>query len=539
MVEQTLEAKLQDAVAKYTKSGEQIGKFANGGDTETVDTDNGPVPTLSKIVKDNTDIIAASRAELDNKVSQASISATAAEQSKSDAVQSNTDTINYINSFKNNNLPVIDKKILDNKTKLDSYHLHSWGDFQTIGWQGKYLSDANNTISSNDFINVSKVGAYRNTVTYDATNKAYNLPNFDDGLIYRLADRQFTSDYQSFEMQIGFEFESIGSSFTSILGIGDLPGSKAVRGFILRVLPDGKLQAYASSNGSWDIFSSVKGVTSLQANTKYIANVKHDITTNNFTVKISSDNGLTWNTEISTNTALKLNIPDQCYLEFGLESYDFPSSIITSVSKVYAENSFFKLDNVLLAKNSIEKGDFYKPLTWYYGFVGLDENSQLVYETVESSDGADLLTIIKDKKHIITFLTNSVGGIGYFEDSHIHSIGQYGLKVLSTFDAGVVWAEGFDRQEITLWSGSIWSGSLNLIDDISNYSEVQFLAWDSYSGFNAGTVTYPTSYLKNAPTGRVFYVEDTGNFRVTKNSNIKLTVQYANHRHLHRVYGIR
>jgi len=74
----TLQTDLQAAVAKTTAAADKLHQVVHGDATSTVETESGPVKTVAKTVADNEAAIAASRAELDQKVADAAGSAIAA-----------------------------------------------------------------------------------------------------------------------------------------------------------------------------------------------------------------------------------------------------------------------------------------------------------------------------------------------------------------------------------------------------------------------------------------------------------------------------
>jgi len=75
----TLQTDLQAAVGKATAAAQKLHDVVHGDAASTVATDNGPVNTVAKTIADNEAEIAASRAELDQKVADAAASAAAAE----------------------------------------------------------------------------------------------------------------------------------------------------------------------------------------------------------------------------------------------------------------------------------------------------------------------------------------------------------------------------------------------------------------------------------------------------------------------------
>ncbi|HAG52436.1 MAG TPA: hypothetical protein DCL21_01480 [Alphaproteobacteria bacterium] len=91
MSEQTLETQLQESVAKYTESGNQIHKFTNGTAEETVTTDAGEVSTLAKIEKDTQDTISASMTDLTTKSEQVATDKTEVSDLKDQTQQIVTD----------------------------------------------------------------------------------------------------------------------------------------------------------------------------------------------------------------------------------------------------------------------------------------------------------------------------------------------------------------------------------------------------------------------------------------------------------------
>lgn len=74
----TLQTDLQAAVAKASAAADKLHQVVHGPAAGTVETENGPVKTVAKTVADNEAAIAASRAELDQKVADAAASATSA-----------------------------------------------------------------------------------------------------------------------------------------------------------------------------------------------------------------------------------------------------------------------------------------------------------------------------------------------------------------------------------------------------------------------------------------------------------------------------
>lgn len=74
----TLQTDLQSAVAKAAAAAQKLHDVVHGDGASTVPTDNGPVKTVAKTITDNEAEIAASRAELDQKVADAAASAAAA-----------------------------------------------------------------------------------------------------------------------------------------------------------------------------------------------------------------------------------------------------------------------------------------------------------------------------------------------------------------------------------------------------------------------------------------------------------------------------
>jgi hypothetical protein len=74
----TLQTDLQAAVSKATAAAQKLHDVAHGDAVSTVATENGPVKTVAKTIADNEAEIAASRAELDQKVADAAASAAAA-----------------------------------------------------------------------------------------------------------------------------------------------------------------------------------------------------------------------------------------------------------------------------------------------------------------------------------------------------------------------------------------------------------------------------------------------------------------------------
>jgi hypothetical protein len=74
----TLQTDLQAAVTKSTAAAQKLHDVVHGNAASTVETDNGPVKTVAKTIADNETEIAASRAELDQKVADAAASAAAA-----------------------------------------------------------------------------------------------------------------------------------------------------------------------------------------------------------------------------------------------------------------------------------------------------------------------------------------------------------------------------------------------------------------------------------------------------------------------------
>lgn len=74
----TLQTDLQAAVAKAGAAAQKLHEVVHGDAASTVATENGPVKTVAKTIADNEAEIAASRAELDQKVADAAASAAAA-----------------------------------------------------------------------------------------------------------------------------------------------------------------------------------------------------------------------------------------------------------------------------------------------------------------------------------------------------------------------------------------------------------------------------------------------------------------------------
>ncbi|GAB4387213.1 discoidin domain-containing protein [Albidovulum sp.] len=74
----TLQTDLQAAIAKATAAAQKLHDVVHGDPAATIETDNGPVKTVAKTIADNEAAIAASRAELDQKVAEAAGSAAAA-----------------------------------------------------------------------------------------------------------------------------------------------------------------------------------------------------------------------------------------------------------------------------------------------------------------------------------------------------------------------------------------------------------------------------------------------------------------------------
>lgn len=206
MVEQTLETQLQESVAKYIESGNKIDKFTNGRDNETVETAQGPKPTISKIIKDNLDTIAASRTELDNKVTQASTSATAAEQAKTDAQA-------MLTAFENTHLPNLNSSISANTSLIST--LNTTVSDLTISFNNGFdsLSDVSGytKLPNGLIVQWGRVGGTTTTVTFPVafTESVYSIT----GSIYGISART-GNDSDS-----GFMAYSISSTgFTGRIG---------------------------------------------------------------------------------------------------------------------------------------------------------------------------------------------------------------------------------------------------------------------------------------------------------------------------------
>lgn len=49
----TTASEFSAAITKSVTNMDRLNQFVNGGDNETVDTDNGPIPTIAKLIADN------------------------------------------------------------------------------------------------------------------------------------------------------------------------------------------------------------------------------------------------------------------------------------------------------------------------------------------------------------------------------------------------------------------------------------------------------------------------------------------------------
>lgn len=118
----TLQEQVEQSVLKYTENADKIHKFVNGTDTETIDTTNGPKPSIAKISKNASDTINSQMTELNNKVQQAENAKTAAENAKEETQNlANNAVINTnqtLNIFKENELKVLNDKLSANSSRL-------------------------------------------------------------------------------------------------------------------------------------------------------------------------------------------------------------------------------------------------------------------------------------------------------------------------------------------------------------------------------------------------------------------------------------
>lgn len=336
MAEQTLETQLQEAVTKYVESGNKIHKFANGAETETVTTENGVIPTLAKINKDNLDTIAASRTELDSKVADVSQKAAqvALKKTEIDTLISNTETLVNNQSAELDNLKEsasIDLPISD-----------------SIFYAGEF--------------DASKQFYLKNNIAYNYDDYSFNFITSQSTYITHYVNSLSSDD---FELVIKCSFEQLAKRD----GIAD-GGHDSIETIILQKNPDNTIGLLLSSNGSsWDITSGHGIKNDWTPNQIYLFRIFKDTPNSQWLLQWSDDDGQSWNTDLTVNSSLKIyNMP--LNIHFGRTIYGSDGLLS---GKIFLDKTYLRVGGVELIKP--QSTDYIPNTVIWKGTARSDDNT--------------------------------------------------------------------------------------------------------------------------------------------------------------------